>query len=152
MSRTLLRLKGEVGFLLTCCRRKGPHLTLRGESPGFSQVAAANLGFLSNYDWELRDTFVGPREIQYPCELRGASWDSFEVSAEADILIWSCTQNLRFLLQCHHWSRGSSGVSTGVSGLVSCGDMQVHSPLELEKHCQAYCLVDVRITGFLWRC
>ena len=39
--------RGKVGFLSRCCSRKRPHLTLRGESPGFSQLAAGNLGFLS---------------------------------------------------------------------------------------------------------
>ena len=32
--------RGKVGFLSRCCSGKGPHLALRGESPGFSRVAA----------------------------------------------------------------------------------------------------------------
>ena len=51
-----------VGFLLRRRSGKGPHLTLRGESPGFSRVAAANLGFLSSYDGELRNLLVWPQE------------------------------------------------------------------------------------------
>ena len=50
------------------------------------------------------------------------------------------------------WISGSSGVSAGESGLVSCGDMQVCFSLELEKQCQASCRVDIDIGGFLWRC
>ena len=39
-----------------------------------------------------------------------------------------------------------------MSVLVSCGDMQVRSPLELEKQCQVSCRVDIGIGGFLSRC
>ena len=42
--------------------RKGPHLMLRGESPGFSQVTAGNLVFLSSYNGDLRDPLVWPQE------------------------------------------------------------------------------------------
>ena len=45
----------KVGFLSRRCSRKGPHLALRGESPGFSRVAAGNFGFLSSYGVDLRD-------------------------------------------------------------------------------------------------
>ena len=38
-----------------------PHLTLRGESPGFSRVAASNLGFLSSYEGDFRDSLRGLR-------------------------------------------------------------------------------------------
>ena len=41
-------------------------------------------------------------------------------------------------------TRGSSGASKGSQGIVSCGVMQVRSPLEPEKQCQASCLVDHR--------
>ena len=54
--------RGKVGFLSRCHCRKGPHLMLRGESPGFSRVEAGNLGFLSSYDGELRDPLVWPQE------------------------------------------------------------------------------------------
>ena len=54
--------RGKVGFLSRCCRGKEPHLALRGESPGFSQVAAANLVFLPSCDRDLRDPLVGPQE------------------------------------------------------------------------------------------
>ena len=56
--------RGKVGFFLRLLSGKGPHLTLRGESPGFSRVAARNLGFLLSYDGDLRDPFVLPQEIQ----------------------------------------------------------------------------------------
>ena len=40
--------RGKVRFLSRRCSRKGPHLSLKGESPGFSRVAAGNMGFLSS--------------------------------------------------------------------------------------------------------
>ena len=54
--------RGKVGFLSRCRSGKGSHLMLRGESLGFSQVAAGNLGFLSSCDWNLRDPLVWPQE------------------------------------------------------------------------------------------
>ena len=50
---------------------KGPHLALRGESPGFSRVAAANLGFLSMYDGKLSDPHMWPQEC--PVSMRVVS-------------------------------------------------------------------------------
>ena len=37
-------------------------------------------------------------------------------------------------------------------GLISCGDMLFHFPIELEKQCLASCRVDIGIGGFLLRC
>ena len=59
-----MRLKREGGISLEMLHRKGPHLALRGESPGFSRVAAGNLGFLSNSDGDLRNPLVLPVKIQ----------------------------------------------------------------------------------------
>ena len=43
---------------------KGPHLALRGESPGFSRVSPETLGFLSSYYLDFRDPLVLPQEGQ----------------------------------------------------------------------------------------
>ena len=51
-----------IGFLSRRFSGKGPHLALRGESPGFARVAAGNLGFLCSYDGDLRDPLVLPQE------------------------------------------------------------------------------------------
>ena len=56
--------RGNVGFFSRLCSRKGPHLTLWGESPGFSRVVAGNLRFLSSCDADLRDPLVLPEESQ----------------------------------------------------------------------------------------
>ena len=48
---------GKVRFLSRRLIGKGPQLAWRGESPGFSRVAA---GFFSSYDREIRDQLVGP--------------------------------------------------------------------------------------------
>ena len=50
--------KRKVGFLSPPRRGKGPQLALRGESPGFSRVVAANMGLLSSYDGNLRDLLM----------------------------------------------------------------------------------------------
>ena len=56
--------RGKVGLLLRHCSGKGPHLALRRESPGFSRVAAGNLGFLSSCDGGLGDPLMLPQESQ----------------------------------------------------------------------------------------
>ena len=40
------------------------------------------------------------------------------------------------------WILGSSGASTGESGLISCGTMPVHCSLEPEKQCHASSWID----------
>ena len=52
--------RGYVGLLLRCCSGKGTHFTLRGESRGFPQGLAGNLGFLSSCDVDLMVTLVLP--------------------------------------------------------------------------------------------
>ena len=54
--------RGKVGFLSRRFSGKGPHLALRGESPGFARVAAGNLGFLLSYGRDLREPLVLPQE------------------------------------------------------------------------------------------
>ena len=64
LSRTLSRLKREDGISLQCHSGKGPHLALRGESPGFSRVTPETLGFFSSYYLDFRDPLVLPQEGQ----------------------------------------------------------------------------------------
>ena len=54
----------KVGFFSRRHSRKWPHLALSGESPGFSRVVVANLGFLSINDGDVRDPIVLPKESQ----------------------------------------------------------------------------------------
>ena len=75
-----------MGFFSRRRSGKGPQLAWRGDSTGFSQVAA---GFLSMYDGDLRDCFWGLRKVQSPRESRGAPLDSSAVSAGVVVLIWS---------------------------------------------------------------
>ena len=62
MSRTLSRLKREGGISLVMPQQKRPHLALRGESPGFSRVAAGKLGLPLSYDRDLRESLVLSQE------------------------------------------------------------------------------------------
>ena len=56
--------RGKIRFPSRHHSGKGPHLALRGESPGFSRVVAGKLGFLSSYDGDLRDPLMLPQESQ----------------------------------------------------------------------------------------
>ena len=123
--------RGKVGFFLRLLSGKGPHLTLRGESPGFSRVAVANLGFLLSYDGELRDPLVCPQES--PVSMQVARGLSGFLSSQCQVLsphLQLRKQSSGFLSMLA-WILGSYGVSGGELGFVSCGDMQILFPLEL---------------------
>ena len=152
MSGTFSRLKRKVGFLSRCLKGKGPHHTLRGESPRFSRVVAANLRILSSYDQDFSNPLLWPQESPLSMRVvRGLSGFLCSRCLGQGSLL-ALRLDLRFPLQCPHGSQGSSGVSTGESGLVSCGDMQVRFPLKLEKQYQASCRVDIGICGYPSRC
>ena len=63
-------VRGFSGFLLSWCRRLGPHLVLRGESPWVSRVETGNLGFLSSCDGDLKPACVasGKSSLHSSCE------------------------------------------------------------------------------------
>ena len=99
--------RGKVGFLLRRHSGKGPHLTLRGESHVFSQVAAGNMGFLSSSDGDLRDQIVLPQES--PVSMRVA-WSLLG-------LLSSCCRGLRPHLELQPKPQDSSLVLTWISGI-----------------------------------
>ena len=96
--------RGKVGFLSRCRSRKGPHLTLRGESPGFSGVVAPILEFLSSYDGDSGTHSWGLRKVQSPCDL---------------------ARPLGIPLQPLPGPRSSSGVEAGTSGFLSSANMDL---------------------------
>ena len=125
--------KGKVGFLSRRHSGKGPHLALSGESHGFSRVAAGNLGFLSSYDRGLRNPLVWPQES--PVSMR--------IVRSLSGFIRSRCRGQGLHMHLRPEPQGASPmptliswflwISTGESGLTSCGDMEAHSTLELEK-------------------
>ena len=106
-----------------------PHLPLRGESPGFSRVAAGILGFLSSYDADFREPLVLPREIPVSVQVVRCSSGLLSVWCRVLGPHLEVRPEHRVPLQCFHGSWGSYGVSTRESGHVSCGDMRVSFPL-----------------------
>ena len=141
-----------MGFLSRRHSRKGPHLALTGESPGFSRVAAANMWFLSSNDGELRDPLVGPQEnpvsmrvargfsgfLCIRCrgrgphmELRVEPQDSFPVPTWISVVLWSFHREVRPRLVRKH------------ACLLS---------LEMETQCQASYWADIGIDVFLTSC
>ena len=123
--------RGKVGFLSRCCSRKGPHLALRGEYPGFSRVAAGNLGFLSSSDGDLRDPLVFPSKSQ--ASIRVASGFSGFLSS---------------------WCRGIGPpwVEAGTSGLLSRSDMALGVPMGFQQGSQASSCVETWKSALLSRC
>ena len=138
-----------MGFLSRRLKGKGPHRTLRGESPRFSRVVAANLRILSSYDQDFSNPLLWPQESPLSMRVvRGLSGFLCSRCLGQGSLL-ALRLDLRFPLQCSHGSRGSYGLSTGESVLILCGDMQVRFLLELLKRCQGSCRVDIMICGFL---
>ena len=77
-------LKGKVGCLLRSHSVKAPHLALRGEFPGCSQVVAVKSGFLLNYDGGFRDPLMWPQEC--PVSMRVARGLSGFLSHRCQVL------------------------------------------------------------------
>ena len=66
--------RGNMRYLSRHCSGKGPHFALKGESRGFSRVAAGRLGFLSSCNRDLRGPLVLPQESQVSMQVeRGLS-------------------------------------------------------------------------------
>ena len=114
--------RGKVGFLSRRHSGKGPHLLLRGESPGFSRDAAPNFGSLSSYDGDLRDP------------LEGASGMS-SVHAR-------CEGPLGIPLQSLLWPRSSFVVEARTSGFLSRADMDLRVSLGFPQGTQASSCVE----------
>ena len=108
--------------------------------------------FLSSGDRNTRELLKLPQGCQGP--FRGSRVKVGFLSRCRSVkvlhLTWRRESPDFFELWQETW--GSSGVSTGASGLISCGDIQVCFPLQLEAQCQASCPVDIGIGSFLLRC
>ena len=61
--------------------KKGPHLTLMGESPDFAPVAEGGLEFLSSYHGVHRNPLVLPQGSQVSIRVAGGVWDCSGVTA-----------------------------------------------------------------------
>ena len=137
---------GKVVFLSRHCSGKGPQLAWRGEPPGFSRVA---VGFLTRYDGDLRDPLVGPQ---------GGSV-STRVTRGPSVFLCSRCRGQGPHLQLRPEPLGSSpgptliqgvplGHPLGSQGLIYCGAIHVHSPLEPKKQCRLPVGLTIGIVGF----
>ena len=120
-----------MGFLLSRRHGKRHRLMWRTESPGFSQVVAGNLGFLSSYTGDIRDPLVLPQE----CPI------SMLVARGLSGFLSCANMDLRFPLGFPQGSQASSR-----------GDMHFRSSAELAKQRQASSRFDIGIGGILSRC
>ena len=133
--------KGKMGFLLRPHGGKGPYLALRGESPGFSRVAAANLGFHSSYDGDFMDPLVGPGNsslrascegpLRIPLHLLLRPESSPVVEARTSAFLSSADMDLVVPLEFPQGSQASSRVETCKSALLSSWKSSVRLPVEL---------------------
>ena len=132
--------RGKLEFLSKHCSRIGLHLALRGESPPFSRVVAAILGFLSSSDGDLRDPVLWPQESPVSMRIaRGLSgflcrrcWCRvlhLHLTSETQIsapmptwisaFLWSFHRGVRPHLMWRHASSVSSGAGKSVLGFLS---------------------------------
>ena len=105
----------KVGFLERLQRRRASS-RIEGRTPGFPQVVAGNLGFLSSYDGDLRDPLVWPQES--PVSMRVA-------------------RGLGIPLQSLPGLRSSSEVLAETSGFLFSADMDLGVPVEFPQGSQA---------------
>ena len=116
-----------------------------------SRVVAANLGFLLSSNGDFRDLPFWPQESPvsirivrglsgYFCSCCRGRGPHLDLSSQPQIFAPVLTWISAFLRSFHR-----------ESGLVSCGDMQVWSPLKLENQYQDSCRVDIGIGGFFLR-
>ena len=121
----------KVGFLSSHCSGEGPHLTLRGESPGVSRVTAGNLGFLSNCDRDLKTTHVasGKSSLHSSCE------------GPPGIPLQSMQEHM-----------ASSLVEARTSGFLFSSDMDLRVPMEFQQESQALSCVETWNSASLLRC
>ena len=111
-----------MGFLSRRCNGEGPHLALRGESPGLSRVVAGNFGFLSSCDTDLKPTPV-------------ASGMSSPHS--------SCEGPLGIPLQSVQGHTASSQIEARTSGCLFSSDMDLGVPMEFQQGSQAPSRVEI---------
>ena len=152
MSRPFWDSSGKVGFCSRHCRGKGPHLALRGESPGFSRVVATYLGFLSSYDEDLRDPLLLPQKSQFSMWL---------VKGLSGFLSRRCS-GLSPHMYLSPETQGSSPVLTWIAGFLWSFNRGV-MPRFLWRHgnplaswavkiVSGFLRVDIGICGFHSRC
>ena len=107
------------GLLTSHCRGIGPHVTLRGESRGFSRVVGSS-EFLWSWDGDPREPLVLPQGSQ----------TSFRVARDTSGFLSSRCRGIGPHLELRMETRGSSLVATGISGnLWSC--IKVKPPFKL---------------------
>ena len=116
-------LRGDSGLHSRPCRKEGPHLTMMGESRGFSQAVARCVRFLSSYDGELREPLVLPQGSPISIQVERGSWG----------LLWSHCRANRPHLGLDPETPCSSPVATGISGLHSRFTWGVRPCLELKQ-------------------
>ena len=133
--------EGRWNFSQDAAAEKGPHLTLMGESPGFSRVQVGSLGFLSSCDGDLTDPLVLPQESEVSIPVaRGlsgflSSWCKgigphlvlrMEPQGSSPVLtwiswfLWSFNRGVRLRLVWRHGAPLLSRCVKGVSGFLSC--------------------------------
>ena len=139
-------LRGNSGLLVRCCRRKWPHLTLKGKSRGLSQVAAGGLGFLSRYHGELREPLVLPQESQVSIRVVRASRECSGVTGGRSGLLSHGRGNIHVCrvaagsvrsLEFPRGPEGASHVVSGKSGILLSCERPLGIPLELVQATKA---------------
>ena len=130
-------------------RRKGPHLTLTGESRGLSRVAAGDLGFLCRYHREIRELLVLPQGSQVSIRVARAStgvlWSQgrlikpqFAWKGESQV-VSRVAAGSAGSLQLPWGPEGASHVVSGKSGILSSCEGPLGIPLELVQATRASC-------------
>ena len=149
-------LKGNLGLLLLCCRRKGPHLALTGASRGLSRVAAGGLRFLSRYHGALREPLILPQGSQSSIRVARASAGVLWSHSRPQFAWKGGCQGISLVaagilgsLQLPQGREGDSHVVSGKSGILSSCEGPLGIPLELVQATGTAHRVEAGNSGFL---
>ena len=112
--------RGEVGFFLSPCMGKRPHLALRGESLVFLELQQETWGSSRFTTGTSGTRSCCLRKVQSPCELRRASRDSSPVLTWILWFPWRFKRGVRPHLMWRYASLLSSRAVTAVSVFQSC--------------------------------
>ena len=123
--------RGNMGFLSRHSSGKGPHLALRGESHGFSRVAAEDWGF---------------------SRIAMGSSETCRVASEKSGLFSSCKGHVEIPLESLPENRAMSRVQSVNSVFPSGGDRDVTLPIKLQLGSQASSGVEAWNSALLSSC
>ena len=129
--RTSRVASGKSSLLLSCEWKHGIALEVLQKNLFSSHIEGGISWFFSSCSGKIVFLSSCNRDLREPLKLPQGSQASFQVARVAVWIPLQTVQGNRASFRVEAETRGSYGVSTGESGLVSCCGMKLRFPLEL---------------------